>query len=72
MTVENLTVIEKETIMSFLERQEGVDFELALQKIAKNFAPQGVTDISLRDFYFSEIRARKQKSFGPRCTTAFF
>jgi len=71
MTVENLTVAEKQTIMSFLERQDGVNFELALQKIAKNFAPEGVTEASLRDFYFFEMKARNQRRFGARCTTAF-
>lgn len=71
MTVESLTKVEKEDIVNYLSRQQGVEFESSLKQIAKNFARQGVTVDSLREFYFLEIRSLRQRQFGSRCTTAF-
>ncbi len=67
----NLSREEKDTIMDHLQDQVGVEFERSLQTIATNFAEQGVTVQSLREFYYEELTSRKQNQYGSVCVTAY-
>lgn len=50
----DLTPTEKRTILDHLSQKSGADFDKAIDEIASNFAPQGVTRKSLVTMYLEE------------------